>query len=233
MRKQSSGIAREQKVTVGEFREFVRRTGYRTDCEKHDSGWVFAKNRWEQKPDASWDNPYKQQGEHDPVVLVSWYDALWFANWKSESEGLSQSYIFGQREGQCTVESNPATGGYRLPTESEWEKMAREVLVDPSSSGAGAKGYRNQRNGNRVPPGPWYIGATQTPSLEWCWDSDGVASANSGTGSPSPASPASRICRGADVIDENGRRSDARVSCDASTAANTLSFRLIKESPVS
>jgi hypothetical protein len=35
----------ERKVTVGEFREFVRRTAYITDCEKHDSGWIFVRRQ--------------------------------------------------------------------------------------------------------------------------------------------------------------------------------------------
>ena len=124
-------------VSVGAFREFVTRTGYRTDCEKLGGGWVVAdKKQWAQRLDACWDNPYMPQEEHDPVVLVSWYDAATFANWKSRRDGLRTAYTITKTEVLWTVEWDRKADGYRLPTEAEWgEHAARAGLtVSPSSS---------------------------------------------------------------------------------------------------
>jgi formylglycine-generating enzyme required for sulfatase activity len=91
-------------VTVGQFRAFVKDTNYRTEGEKDGKGGrAFDGKEFIQKPEFTWKNLHFAQSDDQPVVVVSWNDAVVFCNWLSKKEGKT----------------------YRLPTEAEWEYACR------------------------------------------------------------------------------------------------------------
>ncbi len=63
-------------VTVGEYREFVNDTGYKTKAEKDSRKHC-------------WDNTKFSQTDKNPVVDITWDDASEYVKWKKKKTGLN------------------------------------------------------------------------------------------------------------------------------------------------
>jgi formylglycine-generating enzyme required for sulfatase activity len=114
-------------VTIGQFKAFVKDTGYQTEAERSGSTLAFdLEARWfaPKKKGASWRKPGFEQADDHPVVCVSANDAEAFCKWLSKKEGKT----------------------YRLPTEAEFEYAARAGTTTRFSCGeedASLKGFAN------------------------------------------------------------------------------------------
>jgi formylglycine-generating enzyme len=94
-------------VTVGQFRQFVRDSGYKTEAQRDGKGgWGYNPRTGKcegRDPKYNWLNPGFPQTDAHPVVNVTWNDAVAFCRWLGRQEGRT----------------------YRLPTEAEWEYACR------------------------------------------------------------------------------------------------------------
>ncbi len=109
-------------VTVLEFGRFVEVTGHSTGGSCHV--WTTG-GQWELRNGFGWRSPGFGQGGGHPVVCVSWDDARAYLEWLSRSTGER----------------------YRLPSEAEWEYVARAGTVTARWWGEGESGQCARTNG--------------------------------------------------------------------------------------
>lgn len=160
----------------------------------------------------------------DPIVKVSWYDAIAYANWLSRHRNKTPVY-------QLSIPADPndlydldrkdsinwqnsvkwAASGFRLPTEAEWEYAAR--------GGKNSKGYifagrdtadlvawyseNNDPFGAKPVAGKWSneleLYDMSGNVWEWCWDwhsSDFYSKPEAGDNPRGVKSGSSRVLRG-------------------------------------
>lgn len=169
------------------------------------------------------DDPGRFPHPLSPVNRVSWYDACRFCNALSDICGLERAYVI--EDASQRVIWRRRAGGYRLPTEAEWERSAR---ADGTFEFAGADDLRtvgwfagNSRGAPRPVGGlrPNALGLFDCSGNVWEWCQDGYASDQYKRSEPvdplGPDDSPSRVMRGGSANNKEERcrvaaRSEAR-----------------------
>jgi formylglycine-generating enzyme len=119
-------------ITVGQFRQFVNATGYKTEAEGFGNGGFIdetSDKTWILKAGCTWEYPegkdYPKATNDMPATQVSWNDAQAFAKW----------------------------AGKRLPHEFEYEHAARNARNDQTLYSIG--------NTLKTPDGKWLVNIWQ------------------------------------------------------------------------
>jgi sulfatase modifying factor 1 len=134
-------------VTRDEYSDFVRETAYPAGdgCQISPAVNGFDGTNPSKQADGSWRNPGFAQSGRDPVICVSWNDALAYIAWLNKKVSRSVA--------------GPANDPYRLPTESEWEYATRAGSTtwfwwgDDDRSSADHAWYRDNSGGHTHPVG--------------------------------------------------------------------------------
>ena len=229
-------------VTVGQWRKFIRATGYRTDAEKNTgkSGcFSFKENKWDWIAGRYWDDPGFTQSSSRPVACVSYNDVAAYIDWLNKKTTSRE---------------------YRLPTEAEWEYAARGGTRtirfwgdDTDSSACRYANVADKGHGWRNPfpcvdGYKWAapVGSFQPNSYglydmlgnvwEWCsdWYDEDYYKSSPRSNPQGPSSGSNRVVRGGSwFVGPWHVRAANRLRVGPATRIGDLGFRLVfSEGPV-
>ena len=230
-------------ITVGQFREFVRNSGYVPDSIKLGGASIYDERSGAMHDDerASWQDDYVGNKAADdlPVINISWNDAKAYADWLS------------QRTGKI----------YRLPNESEFEYALRggtrtrywwgdgtptKLVENLTGSGDRSRNGRHWSNAFRGyrdgywgpapvmhfasnPFGLYDIDGNVSEWVQDCWHESYVRSPNDGSAWLNPGCSAHVVRGGSWGSSPDQVNSAYRQGTDGSVRSGRIGFRVVRE----
>ena len=208
-----------------------------------------------------------EKGKNFPACNVNWFDAIIYCNFLSIKEGLTPAYSIngtvnpeffpGVKNYETSsgkyrapddaeilwtqIEFNEDASGYRLPTEAEWEYIARggdggipkNQTRYPGSNSADRVSWYKANSGSAINPpaqkkeNSIFIYDLAGNVKEWCWDWYGEIS--SSTGELGATSGEKRVLRGGGFDSEvKYCEVSARDSLYPSERRSSVGFRVVR-----
>jgi formylglycine-generating enzyme required for sulfatase activity len=181
-----------------------------------------------------------------PVERVTWYDAVEFCNALSARDGLAPVYTITKRSPAqgypiqlADVAQDRTKNGYRLPTEAEWEWLARGGVLSRNTLLAGGDDPAAVAWTDGTTGGPAVVAAKGPNELglydlsgnvwEWCWDWYGKYVPGAQNDPEGPAQGILRVGRGGSwhAAAWNARVSGRSYDSPGSRAS-VIGFRLVR-----
>lgn len=239
----ASGFALgRSEVSVGQFRAFVRATGYRTVAERENGSSIYDENIGRMsEARASWQDDYRGRRASDdlPVVHVSFDDAIAYLDWLSDRTGKKYrlpseaEFEYVTRAGQATrypwgegdpprVLGNFTGAGDRSPTHRTWSRAFARY----------ADGYWGPAPVQSFAPNAWGLYDLDGNVSEWtadCWHDNYIRAPRDSTAWVNPGCDRRVVRGGSWGSDPDQVRSAFRVSALTDTRSARVGFRVARD----
>lgn len=215
-------------VTVGQFRQFVQATNYKTEAERFGDAGVFdtKAEKWGLVKGAFWAFPkgpsFPKAEDTHPVTQVSWNDANEYAKWAGKRLATEQEWEYAAKCGENTT--NRYAWGNQLKVKGKFQaNVFQGGFPNPDR---GEDGFKDTNPVGYF--GKTKCGMTDVGGNVWEWTSDTYRLYPN---NPLPFQPDEqvKVIRGGSFLCDSlvchGYRMTARQFCSRETALQHQGFR--------